>query len=168
MTAMQLARLLEEKTTKVYHHVEALEHAGLIELVETRQNRGFVEKWYRAIADDFVVDSTLLGLYEGSGAAADSCERLFLSGLEASLAEARRSVDSGLAGPDGLRPLLYRFQIAGNPQQVRGLLEKIRELVESTPIADSGGDFAVTIAFHPVAPIGGSLPPAVSQEAERS
>ena len=40
MTTMQAAELLGEPPTKLYHHVAALERAGLVELRETRQNRG--------------------------------------------------------------------------------------------------------------------------------
>src|SRR5215831_19283708 len=52
-TTKQIADLLGEPPTRLYHHVAALERAGLLRLKETRQNRGTVEKWYEAIARSF-------------------------------------------------------------------------------------------------------------------
>jgi len=45
-TAKQAAQVLGEPPTRLYHHVAALERAGLIRLKETRQNRGTTEKYY--------------------------------------------------------------------------------------------------------------------------
>jgi len=52
-TTMQVAEILGEKPTKLYHHVDALERVGLIRLVETRPNRGTMEKYYQAVAARF-------------------------------------------------------------------------------------------------------------------
>lgn len=47
-TTKQAAEALGEPTTKLYHHVAALERAGLVRLRETRQNRGTTEKYFEA------------------------------------------------------------------------------------------------------------------------
>lgn len=47
-TAKQAAEVLGEPPTRLYHHVAALERAGLIRLKETRQNRGTTEKYFEA------------------------------------------------------------------------------------------------------------------------
>src|ERR1041385_1212538 len=44
-TTKQVAELLNQPPTRLYHHVAALERAGLLELRETRKNRGATEKW---------------------------------------------------------------------------------------------------------------------------
>src|SRR5437899_3090059 len=49
-TTKQVAELLGEPPTRLYHHVAALERAGLVVLKETRQNRGAIEKWYASVA----------------------------------------------------------------------------------------------------------------------
>src|SRR5215475_958756 len=88
MTTKQVAALLGEKPTRLYHHVETLERAGLIRLVETRRNRGTVEKYYRAVAEGFMVDRKLLETGKGARKATRGYESLMLSALEATLMEA--------------------------------------------------------------------------------
>src|SRR3954466_4672614 len=49
-TTKQVADLLGQPPTRLYHHVAALERAGLLRLTETRKNRGTTEKWDEAIS----------------------------------------------------------------------------------------------------------------------
>lgn len=54
-TTKQAAADLGEPPTRLYHHVHALERAGLVRLVETRAKRGTEEKYYElapGVADD--------------------------------------------------------------------------------------------------------------------
>src|SRR5437764_14850940 len=73
-TTKRVAELLGEPPTRLYHHVAALERAGLLHLKETRKNRGTVEKWYEAI-------SRTLGSGQGGGRkrAGDSASRRALA-----------------------------------------------------------------------------------------
>ena len=43
---MQVAAQLGEPPTRLYHHVNALERAGVLKLVDTRQVRGTTEKYF--------------------------------------------------------------------------------------------------------------------------
>jgi len=52
-TTMQAAERLGEAPTRLYHHVAALERAGLIRLRETKPNRGATEKYYEPVANRF-------------------------------------------------------------------------------------------------------------------
>src|SRR2546423_4201209 len=45
-TTMQVAARLGQPPTRLYHHVQVLERAGILRLRETRGNPGAVEKWY--------------------------------------------------------------------------------------------------------------------------
>jgi len=49
-TTKQAAEVLGEAPTRLYHHVAALERAGLVRLKETRRNRGTTEKYFEAVA----------------------------------------------------------------------------------------------------------------------
>ena len=53
-----MADRLGEKPTKLYHHVDTLEAAGLIKLVKTKRKRGTVEKYFEAVAERFVQQGT--------------------------------------------------------------------------------------------------------------
>lgn len=71
-TTKQVAGSLGEKPTKLYHHVDALEAAGLVRLVETRPKRGTLEKYYEAVARVFEADA---GLFAAGTLAATTGER---------------------------------------------------------------------------------------------
>src|SRR5262245_66335309 len=45
-TTMQVAAAMGEPPTRLYHHVNALERAGILKLARTRQGRGTTEKYY--------------------------------------------------------------------------------------------------------------------------
>jgi len=64
-TAKQVAEVLHEPPTRLYHHVKTLERAGLIRLITTRMKRGTTEKYYRAVAEDFIVDPRLFARGKG-------------------------------------------------------------------------------------------------------
>lgn len=61
----ELATLIKESPQTTHYHTKLLEKAGLIEIVEKREVRGALEKFYRAVADRFeVVDSVGKGLLD--------------------------------------------------------------------------------------------------------
>lgn len=59
MTAAELAETIGEEKSKLYYHLGELENHGLIDVVETRKKRNFLEKVYRATARYYSVDRTL-------------------------------------------------------------------------------------------------------------
>jgi DNA-binding transcriptional ArsR family regulator len=52
-TAKQIADELELPASKVHYHVRELERAGIVEIVETREKGGVIEKYYLPIAKEF-------------------------------------------------------------------------------------------------------------------
>ncbi|MFJ5713846.1 helix-turn-helix domain-containing protein [Neobacillus sp. NPDC093127] len=63
VTVGQIAEELNEKPSRLYYHVKKLEEAGLLELVETRQQGNLIEKYYKrthAAGHRFELDETLL------------------------------------------------------------------------------------------------------------
>src|SRR5215813_13115652 len=48
-TTKQVAEILRQPPTRLYHHVAALERSVLLVLNEGRKNRGTVEKWYAGV-----------------------------------------------------------------------------------------------------------------------
>jgi DNA-binding transcriptional ArsR family regulator len=61
-TTKQVADLLGQPPTRLYHHVAALEKVGLVRLRKTQPLRGTVEKYYQAVASRFeVADNVFSG-----------------------------------------------------------------------------------------------------------
>lgn len=59
MTVKQIADKLGLVPASVHYHVKVLERAQLVQLVETRERLGILEKYYVAVAQDFAVDPAL-------------------------------------------------------------------------------------------------------------
>jgi DNA-binding transcriptional ArsR family regulator len=59
-SAAQLAGELELPRQRIGYHLRELEAAGLVELVEERRRRGFVERVLRATAEAYVVDPAVM------------------------------------------------------------------------------------------------------------
>jgi DNA-binding transcriptional ArsR family regulator len=51
----ELSEMIGETPQVAHYHTKRLEAAGLIQIVETREVRGTLEKFYRAVADRFVM-----------------------------------------------------------------------------------------------------------------
>jgi DNA-binding transcriptional ArsR family regulator len=64
VTVSQIAEEMNEKQSRLYYHVKKLEEAGLLELVETRQQGNLIEKYYKRTETVgrrmFELDETLL------------------------------------------------------------------------------------------------------------
>jgi DNA-binding transcriptional ArsR family regulator len=150
-TTLQVAELLGQPPTRLYHHVKALERAGLVRVRETRRVRGTVERWYEAPAR--LVSASL---EPGSGAPP--------AGLAAAMVDqARREAVSALAVPGGEPPLVARMMTVGSPRFIAAVRRRIAALLEELRTAgDEGSDdadeatsdpahWALTIAFAPAA-----------------
>ncbi len=59
-TLSQLGRVLDTYPAKVRHHLKQLEGAGLVELSSTQIVRGFVEKYYSATAQAYLVNLAIV------------------------------------------------------------------------------------------------------------
>ncbi|WP_413307650.1 winged helix-turn-helix domain-containing protein [Bacillus sp. 1P10SD] len=63
VTVSQIAEELNEKQSRLYYHVKKLEEAGLLELVETKQQGNLIEKYYQrtqVAGKRFELDEALL------------------------------------------------------------------------------------------------------------
>ena len=124
-TTKQVASLLGEKTTKLYHHVDALEKAGLIELKETRPNRGTLEKYYRAVARMFRAEPDLLS----SGESTKEEWAAMGADLLTAAAEELRSPSPDLK--DGQRPMIIQAKVMASQVDVNDLQERLEEVIKT-------------------------------------
>jgi DNA-binding transcriptional ArsR family regulator len=94
-TTKQVAEMLGEKASKLYHHVGALERVGLIALARTRQNRGTVEKYYLAVARTFRADSRVFQPKEMGGSEKAALRQVMSNIFDTTSAELAALIDRG-------------------------------------------------------------------------
>ena len=154
-TTKQAAEMLGLPPTRLYHHAQALERAGLIRLKETRPNRGTVEKHYEAVAEQLSLDPDVFRgasgrRMRGTGSAlASRVLDLAKDDLESSL---REKAKGPLAGTP---PMALRVGIRASARKVAAVHRQLMRFVEKIK-REAGGDdpgpcvdASLTIAFVP-------------------
>jgi DNA-binding transcriptional ArsR family regulator len=146
-TTKQVAELLGQPPTRLYHHVAALERAGLLLLKETRQNRGAIEKWYTSASQQII----------GGKAQRRRARRAVAATV---LEQARQEV---AAIPTGAKEpaLVMRLIVVASPSEIpavrRWLLDAVQEMRRQFQLEDPGAAsslgncerWALTLAFTP-------------------
>lgn len=160
-TTKQVAELLGEPPTRLYHHVAALERAGLLLLKETRQNRGAVEKWYTSASRQI---QSAVGRRGGN---AEGGRRARRAVAATALEQAKQEV---MAVPAGATEpaLLTRVVVVASAAEIpaiRGwLMSVVDEMRQKFELRGAGGEsvpndserWALTLAFAPTVGAKGS------------
>jgi DNA-binding transcriptional ArsR family regulator len=157
-TTKQVAEILGEKPTKLYHHVAALERAGLVRLARKRQNRGTIEKYFVAVARAFKADARLFSPPGSRAAAPAAVSSVVSSALETTAREIERLVtveaDGSTLEEEGVLTFL---EVRASAAEIRRLRGKIGRLIEG--LGGEGGGrsssakprrYRLTIAFFPL------------------
>ena len=153
-TTKQVAEMLGQPPTRLYHHVAALERAGLLVLTARRQNRGAVEKWYAGVAQQIQA-----GVRQ-KGAAGRAARRAVAA---TALEQARQEL---LAMPHGAKEaaLLTRLVVVALPAKIPQLRSWLIDVVrrirtefeldddETATEREQCERWALTLAFAPVRP----------------
>jgi DNA-binding transcriptional ArsR family regulator len=150
-TTKQVAELLGQPPTRLYHHVAALERAGLLVLKETRQNRGAIEKWYGGVAQQLQAPA---GKRVNRAAGRQTRRAVAATVLE----QAKQEI---ISLPSGAKEaaLLARLVVAAPPSKIPAIRKRLFETVQSLrgefhlddKIQDADCErWAVTVAFAPV------------------
>ena len=154
-TTKQVADSFGEKPTRLYHHVDALERVGLIRLVETRQVRGTIEKYYTAVAKRFRADPALLRGEDTSGpeALADTVEALFDSAAT-ELRDVIRANGDSVTGDEGL---VSYVEVRADEQFVTALRKRLFQVLEDLerdapkdPPIETQRRFRLLLAYYPL------------------
>ena len=152
-SAVELGRQTGLARQKINYHLRVLERAGLVELVETRQRRGCVERVLRATADELVVDPSILA----PGERLRSRDRFAAEHLVDAAADVVRAVSRLRAGADASAKRLLTFTVEaevtfGQPADVHafadGLADAIADLAERFGSSD-GQRFRLMVGGHP-------------------
>jgi DNA-binding transcriptional ArsR family regulator len=150
-TTMQVAGLMGEPPTRLYHHVNALERAGILKLERTRQVRGTTEKY-------FVVAKQRIGIARDRDVTPST--RVALSGLATLVLEqARAELTASLARPArfsrATAPIALRMLLAVPPSHQKRVRRRIMATVEAIKreLKDcdrrSAPRWALTMSFAP-------------------
>jgi DNA-binding transcriptional ArsR family regulator len=156
-TTKQVAQLLGEKPTKLYHHVAALERVGLVRLKETRPVRGAVEKYYQAVAARFQASSSALAPEACRGEERSELRAMLESILDTARAELLGNLrPAGTPRPEAEEaPLVARVLIRGSHKDIRAARRRVLRWVESLRSAEARGTppkegdltYALTVLF---------------------
>lgn len=155
-TTKQVAEILGEPPTRLYHHVAALERVGLIRLARTRPSRGAVEKYYVAVAKAFSADPKLFASRRGSQVA-EVAGTLATQFLDLTAEDLRALLAQG-ESPENLseQGILSYLEVRGTPREIAAIRAKLGKLIESCATGEgesrpAGTAYRLTIAFFPLA-----------------
>jgi DNA-binding transcriptional ArsR family regulator len=158
-TTKQVAELLGEKPTKLYHHVDALERVGLISLVRTRQNRGTMEKYYRAVARAFRADSRIFNAAEKPESEGRATFRRMISMIiDQTAAELTALVDRAGDGSEGTEDesIVTFLEVRATKKEIAAIRSKLRALQKSVTAASKNEGkepaerYRLTLACYPM------------------
>jgi DNA-binding transcriptional ArsR family regulator len=154
-TTKQVAELLGQPPTRLYHHVAALERAGLLRLTETRKKRGTLERWYESIARTLSTPPRP-GQRRGKSRGSAARRALALTVLEQSRQELvaamhRRSED---------KPVLVRLVMVAPRERIGAFRKRLSQVVrdlqrdfaseQDTLPAPEDERWALTMTFTPI------------------
>jgi DNA-binding transcriptional ArsR family regulator len=155
-TTKQVAGILDQPPTRLYHHVSALERVGLIRLTRTRQRRGALEKYYLAVARTFSADPRLFT----SGAAAQANEvtaGMAAQFLENTSADLRVLIDRGGEGLEAVpqEAILSYLEVRASPKELKAIRDQLMKVVKISSKKESregaaSSPYRLTIAFFPL------------------
>jgi DNA-binding transcriptional ArsR family regulator len=155
-TTKQVAEILGEPPTRLYHHVAALERVGLIRLARTRPSRGALEKYFVAVAKTFSADSKLFTT--GGGPATSDAKSIVTQFLELT-ADDLRALLEGDESAEVVKEegLLSYLEVRATPRELKAIRTKLSKLIEGVTAAGASADrrderaYRLTIAFFPLA-----------------
>lgn len=161
-TTRQVAEVLGEKPTRLYHHLKALASAGLVRKTRTRRNRGTLETYYRAVAGRFRAEPALFAP-PGTAAATDSIGKVIGTMFDQTGAELNALIASGHGSKEMQEEGLVGFLEVRAPERdmkkLRARLESLTTGLEkshakrgSAPRRGAGPDrrYRLSIAFFPL------------------
>jgi DNA-binding transcriptional ArsR family regulator len=156
-TTKQVAQLLGEKPTKLYHHVDSLERVGLIRLSRTRQNRGTMEKYYLAVARTFRADSRVFHGEKGASEKTAALRQVLSTIFDSTSAELCALVDRGEDGKKAVEEeaIVSFLEIRGSRNELKEIRDRLQELVSTLTKDDEQGSrdaesYRLTLAYYPL------------------
>ena len=145
-TTKQVAEMLGQPPTRLYHHVDLLEKLGLIRLVSTKPKRGTTEKYFQAIAHRFAISENSLG-GEGGTAVGDALAEAF----ESAQKEMRKAIEASRSNDETPQAVMALGAIRISPKNLLKLRERILQITEELDCgpAEEREFFRYLVAVYP-------------------
>lgn len=131
-TGKQLADEFQMSASKVHYHVHELENNGLVEMVRTEEKNGILQKFYRAVAVDYIVSEGLLpsGQWDAS-----TMQEVMANQLRVALSRVYETNDqlfqASSNGGGEVRPLIHGiWEIKANRQALLAWRTKFNALMD--------------------------------------
>ena len=151
-TTKQVADLLGQPPTRLYHHVAALERAGLLVLEKTRKNRGTIEKW-------FTTPSRAIGAAPAPGKRRGSASTRDRRAAAITIFEqSKQELLEAMAEPDSA--MLARVVVRSPADKQKAVRERLLAFIDelqrefecddATTTTDHIDRWSLTMAFAPV------------------
>lgn len=153
-TTKQVADALGEKPTKLYHHVDTLEKAGLVRMTRTQPNRGTLEKYFIGAARRFEVGPSLLG-----GAAPDAITTMVDNLLDQTRNECHRLAGGEQSLLETLEDegLMTFVELHADQKTIDRLHRRLHKLVADLAVEDEGEEpdeperhYRMLLAWYPL------------------
>lgn len=157
-TTKQVAEILGEKPTRLYHHVDALAEVGLIRLVDTRPVRGTTEKYYQAVARSFRTDPRLFSQSDTGDDEARVLADIATTMLSNVTEEVRELVLSGYDLSSADDGLLSYVEIHASEEEIRALHDRLMAILtdlqemccDNADTADTERRYRFSLAYFPL------------------
>jgi DNA-binding transcriptional ArsR family regulator len=151
-TTMQVAVLIGEPPTRLYHHVNAMERAGILKLVDTRPVRGTTEKY-------FEIARKQIGIVRGhrlTPAVRGSLTEIATVVLEEARAELLAAIANPAPRSRATAPAVLRMMLTVPPskldlvrRRLRDVLKEIRRDAKKASRSPESRQWALTLVFAP-------------------
>jgi DNA-binding transcriptional ArsR family regulator len=150
-TTKQVAELLHEKPTRLYHHVDALERAGLVQLTRTQPKRGTIEKYYRSIARTF---EARVSTGRRSEASLEAIDEVMAAAFATTSSEVSRLLERDGGSTLSGEGILTFLEVRATPAEIEKLRRRLQAAIgvarEEGKPAPRDQRYRLTIAFYPL------------------
>lgn len=154
-TTKDVASLLGQPATRLYHHVAALERSGLLRITERRKKRGTVERWYEATAR--TIQTPASGQKRGRKPQESAARRAIALSL---LEQSRQELVAAMWRRRGDRPILGRLVVVGSASEIAAVRRRVSQVLadvqrefgtkDAPKVGPDDERWALTMTFTPI------------------
>lgn len=130
-TGKQLSTLLSISASKIHYHLKELENQGFVEIVRTEEKNGILQKFYRAVAFDYVISEELLpSIRDDSSLLQESMINQLRTGINR-IYDAPEESFRYFAEEDKKPPILVgNGEVKAPREEIKAWLQKYRALLD--------------------------------------